>query len=384
MAATRVLYVQYTNPAAYPPLEQGATVLAVAGCEVLFLGVNSRAVRGLQLAPHPRIASELFDADPSGGWPLKSHFARFTAWIVARATAFAPDYVYASDIMAAPAAWLLSTLLHVPVIYHEHDRFDPDGASAFMRVCLAARQRLAHRAVANVMPNQGRLDRFCADTGVAPDRCIRAWNCPSVAFVRPEAPPERSQALRVLFYGSINPLRVPSSVVQALAMVPEVSLRLIGFENRDSIGYCERLRRDADALGIGERLQLLGSVSHRAALFQHADDCDVGLACIPTQSDDANMVSMAGASNKAFEFLARGLPLLVSPRPDWEDMFVAPGFAITCTIESADSVAAAFRWYLDNPSRRQSMGEHGRQRVVAEWNYETQFAPVRRLIERPA
>jgi glycosyltransferase involved in cell wall biosynthesis len=379
MTAPRILYVQYTNPAAYPPLEQGATELVKAGGEVLFLGVDSRAVRALRLAPHPRIACELFDADPTGGWALKWHFVRFTAWVVARALDYKADYVYASDIMATPAGWLLSTLLRVPVIYHEHDRFDPAGASMFMRLCLAARRRVAQTAVANVLPSEGRLERLCADTGVTRDRCIRVWNCPSVTFARSEPPPVRTQGLRVLFYGSINPLRVPPSVVQALAKVPEVSLRLIGFETGDSIGYGDRLRRDAAALGVGERLEILGPMSH-AELFRFADDCDVGLGCIPTRSDDANMLAMAGASNKAFEFLARGLPLVVTPLPDWEEMFVAPGYAITCEVENADSVAAAWRWYLADPARRQSMGERGRQRVLAEWNYETQFAPVRRLI----
>lgn len=379
MTPTRILYVQYTNPAAYPPVEQGATQLADAGCEVLLLGVDDYDVRALRLAPHPRIACELFGTDHKRGWALKWHFVRFTAWVVARALQYRPDYVYVSDIMAAPAGWLLSAMLHLPVIYHEHDRFDPDGTSFFMRVCLAARRFLARAAVANVLPSQGRLERLCADTGVTPDRCVRVWNCPSLSFARSGPAPVRRQALRVLFYGSINPLRVPPSVVQALAQVPGVSLRLIGFETGESIGYGHRLRDDAAALGISERLQILGPMSH-AALFPHADDCDVGLACIPTRSDDANMLTMAGASNKAFEFLARGLPLIVSPLPDWEAMFVAPGYGISCEVENADSVAAALRWYLDDPKQRQSMGERGRQRVLADWNYETQFAPVRRLI----
>jgi hypothetical protein len=92
------------------------------------------------------------------------------------------------------------------------------------------------------------------------------------------------------------------------------------------------------------------------------------------------MQTMAGASNKAFEFLARGLPLTVSPLPDWDTMFVAPGYAITCEVENADSLAAAWQWYLADPLRRQSMGERGRQRVQAEWNHEVQFAPVLALL----
>lgn len=379
MTAPRILYVQYTNPAAYPNLAQGATQLADAGADVLFLGVDSDAVRAFTLAPHPRIACELFEADPKG-WALKWHFVRFTAWIVTRALDYKPDYVYASDIMAAPAGWLLSTLLGVPLIYHEHDRFDPAGASLFMRACLAARRRAGHAAVVNVFPSEGRRAHFCADTGVAPDRCLVVWNCPSARFIRSEPPPARPQGLRVLFYGSINPLRVPPSVVQALAKTPDVVLRVIGFESGDSIGYSGRLRRDADALGVGDRLELLGPISRHAELFLQADGCDVGHACLPTRSDDANMQTMAGASNKAFEFLARGLPLVVSPLPDWEAMFVAPGYAVTCEVENADSLAAAWQWYLADPARRQSMGERGRQRVQAEWNHERQFTPVRALL----
>jgi glycosyltransferase involved in cell wall biosynthesis len=379
MTPTRILYVQYTNPAAYPPLEQGATQLADAGCAVSFLGAQGRAVRSLQLPPHPRITCTLFDGQANGGWRLKWHFIRFTAWVVDRVRRERPDWVYVSDLMGAPAGWILSTVWGMPVIYHEHDRFDPKGASIFMRACLAARQRLSRAAVANVLPSDGRLTLFCADTGVTPGQCLRVWNCPSVAHVRSAPAPATLHGLRLLFYGSIVPSRVPLSLLQALVKLPEVSLRVIGFETGDSIGYLDRLRREAAALGVTGRVEILGPMSH-AALFPHADECDVGLACMPMRSDDANMQSMAGASNKAFEYLARGLPLLVSPLPDWEEMFVAPGYAITCEVESADSVEAALRWYLADPARRQAMGERGRQRVLAEWNYETQFAPVRRLI----
>jgi glycosyltransferase involved in cell wall biosynthesis len=379
MTPTRVLYIQYTNPAAYPPLEQGATQLADAGCAVLFLGAQTRAVRSLQLPPHPRITCTLFDGDVTGGWRLKWHFLRFTAWSVARALRYRPDWVYVSDIMAAPAGWLLAAVWRMRVIYHEHDRFEPAAASVFMRVCLAARQRVARAAVANVLPSDGRLAQLCTDTGVTPDRCIRVWNCPSVTYGRSKPAPAKPDGLRLLFYGSITPSRVTLSLLQALEKLPGVSLRVIGFETGESIGCVDRLRREAAALGIAARVEFLGPMSH-TALFPHADDCDVGLACTPMRSGDANMQSMAGASNKAFEFLARGLPLLVSPLPDWEEIFVAPGYGITCDIESVDSIVAALRWYLDDPARRWSMGERGRQRVLAEWNYERQFAPVRRLV----
>ena len=46
---------------------------------------------------------------------------------------------------------------------------------------------------------------------------------------------------------------------------------------------------------------------------------------------------------------AGGLPLLVSPLPDWQEMFMAPGYGVTCGVENVDSVEAALRWYLEDP-----------------------------------
>jgi glycosyltransferase involved in cell wall biosynthesis len=379
MSGTRVLYVQYTNPAAYPPLEQGATQLADAGCDVLFLGARARAVESLHLAMHPRIRCTLFEGDAVRGWRLKWHFIRFTAWIMRQTRQYRPDWVYVSDVMGTPAGWILSTVFGTRVIYHEHDRFEPRGASAFMRLCLTIRRRLARAATVNVLPSDSRIDLLCADTGVPHTSCLRVWNCPSLLHVRPAPAPVQGSELRLLFYGSIAPSRVPLSLLHAMARLPDVSLRVIGFETGVSIGHLDRMRQHARALGVEARLEILGPMSH-TALFAHADDCDVGLACMPMDSDDANMRSMAGASNKAFEYLARGLPLLVSPMPDWQAMFVTPGYAIACDIENVDSLVAALRWYSDDPARRQSMGERGRQRVLTEWNYEAQFSPVLQMI----
>jgi glycosyltransferase involved in cell wall biosynthesis len=72
--------------------------------------------------------------------------------------------------------------------------------------------------------------------------------------------------------------------------------------------------------------------------------------------------------------------MIVSDRPEWREMFVDPGYARRCDPADADSVAEALWWYLRHPDRAREMGENGRQRVVSEWNYEAQFAPVFRAI----
>jgi glycosyltransferase involved in cell wall biosynthesis len=68
--------------------------------------------------------------------------------------------------------------------------------------------------------------------------------------------------------------------------------------------------------------------------------------------------------------------VLVTNIPEWRHAFVDPGCGLSCDAASADSIAAALRWFLENPEARRAMGERGRRKIADEWNYQTMFAPV--------
>jgi hypothetical protein len=42
----------------------------------------------------------------------------------------------------------------------------------------------------------------------------------------------------------------------------------------------------------------------------------------------------------------------------------------------------ALRWFSEQPKETRKMGEQGRQRILTEWNYEVQFAPVLDILNR--
>jgi glycosyltransferase involved in cell wall biosynthesis len=89
---------------------------------------------------------------------------------------------------------------------------------------------------------------------------------------------------------------------------------------------------------------------------------------------------MTGASNKVFDYLACGLALLVSDLPDWNELFVTRGFAHSCDPQDPESIAAALRWFVQNPIQTAGMADRGQKRIASEWNYETQFQPLLRSI----
>ena len=373
----RILYIQYTNPAGYPPLEHSSRILADAGWQVLFLGTGAQGAHALRFPPHPNIAVRQLDFCP-GGWRQKLHYSHFCLWVVARAILWRAGWVSASDPLACPPALLLTYLPGFRVLYHEHDS-PGRAAGLFQRMVLAARKRLARRADCCVLPNEKRLEHFRTETGTGrPVFCV--WNCPSSReAATPRGP--ANDSLCLLYHGSIVSDRLPLTVVRALSLLPDrVRLRIVGYETVGSPGYIERLRQEAERLGIAARLEFVGPVS-RAELLEWCRRSDVGLSLLPLSTADVNQETMTGASNKAFDYLACGLPFLVSDLPDWRAMYVEPGYALACDPGDAESIARTLRVFLDDPNLTHSMGERGRQRILSDWNYEARFEPVWQCLE---
>jgi len=376
----RVLYVQYTNPAVYPPLLHSIGLLADAGCEVRLVGIDTMN-RDLAFAYPAGVTVRLLAAE-APGWRQKVNYAKFTRAAMVEAAAFRPDWVYASDALSTPVARLLARRIVPRVVYHEHDTpfeaWEPDSASWFMGRVMTARVAVARRADICIVPNATRADALSAATGRRDIRVV--WNCPRRAEAAQARERTDRSGLRVLFYGSVAPGHLPLSVVDALALLPaDVELVFAGYETFAHKGYIQTLLDHARVRGVGTRVRYQG-VLNRTQLLELSSTCDVGLALFSSVPANPNEAGMVGASNKVFEYLARGLPVLTGDRPDWREAFEAAGVARSCERDSAESIATVFRRFLDNPDERRAMGERGRQRVLADWNYETQFGPVMRTL----
>ena len=346
-------------------------MLAERGFEVTFLGVRAPS-DPLVMPARERVAVRTLRRSRPG-WRQKLHYARFLLWVLAWALRNRPEWVYASDPLSCPAAAIIAGLIGARVVYHEHDLPDASGTSAFLRLAFAARRRVLARANVCVVPNAQRAEALARDAGARP---AVVWNCPRLREVtgpRRPAPPDR---LRVIYQGLVVPARMPATIVESLAALPPaVSLVCVGYETVGQEGYVGRLRREAERLGVADRIEFAGPMV-RADLLRLCASCDVGLALVPSHGGDPNLATLVGASNKAFEYLACGLALLVADLPDWRRTFVAAGFGLACDPADVVSVTAALRWMLAHPAERDAMGEAGRQRVLADWNYERTFAGV--------
>lgn len=370
-----IFYVQYTNPACYPSLEHSAQILAHRGWKILFLGTHSYGdSKKFELEEHAGIVSKKISFCRAGA-AQKLHYIRFCAWVALRALLHRPRWIYTSDIYACPVSLLLS-FFGVKVIYHEHDSVQRARRTGTRPFFLWARKNLAQRSRACVVPNQARVELFRDEVG-GDTQIIRVWNCPSQKETASGHPVRGDNEIRLLYHGSIVPSRLPVTVIKAMSMLPDtLRLFVLGYETQEHQGYVKTLEDAARELKIEDRLRFIGSVPARTMLFNWCGKADIGLALMPKRSADTNEQHMAGASNKPFDYLAYGLALLVSDLADWRELYVQNGYALACDPEDPASIADALRQMIKDPVRMRDMGERGRQKVQAEWNYESQFAPV--------
>ena len=194
----RILYLQFTNPAGYPPLLHSSRLLATNGWEVLFLGIRAQGTGGLRIPPHPGIQTRQLDLCPAG-WRQKAQYLRFAASALWWGMRWRPDWIYASDPLSCPVALLLSRLPGIRVIYHEHDA--PLELTLPASV-LRARRRLAHEAQLCVLPNQERLKHFQNATGT-PRPLLGVWNCAARDDALPVAVKKSEFVLH--YHGNIGP-----------------------------------------------------------------------------------------------------------------------------------------------------------------------------------
>ena len=189
-----------------------------------------------------------------------------------------------------------------------------------------------------------RITRAKIERGARAEACV---DCPvGVALdeVRPAAPRARRRQVLVVM-SHLTREKGIQLVLDALAQVrrrrPGARLEIIG-----TGPYEAELRAQASRLGLGDSVAFLGLMDH-ARLFAHLPTCGVALA---TYTEDEDNIAYYADPTKPKEYLACGLPLVITKVPwVWEkvaDPARPMGVAIRYRV---DDLVAALDRLLGDP-----------------------------------
>jgi glycosyltransferase involved in cell wall biosynthesis len=293
-------------------------------------------------------------------------FLRAARWAIR----LRPSIYHLHDPHLIPLGLLLK-LSGSRVVYDVHEDY-PGHARCkhFARPLLGRLKALVWRALESVA-RRGLNGFVCASPALAaefPDaRTVVVGNLPrhrEFARVAAELAPrpyrERPNALA--FTGYLREIRCFWEIADALALLPDdLDCRLKAFGEFSPPDLEERARRHPGWSRIDwSRWQPHEMIVRE--LFR-AKAGIVLLRPLPNFDDPIR-------SNKLFEFMAAGIPVIASDLPPWRDFVSGIGCGIVVDPSDPAAIAAAIEDLLGCPEEAEEMGKRGQAAVSADFNWD--------------
>jgi len=289
------------------------------------------------------------------------------------------DLFLGYDMHGFLTARLLATLHRRPVVYHCHDYTPVDTAITFGARCVKAfERRYASSADAVIVPDRERgevMRRELQLTGpllTVANAPAHRYDSPGNALTEALVAQGKSFSRIVLRQGRIGP---GHGIEATLRSIPMWRSRQWGFAvmGPGESDYVRSLLQLAEVLGVSHQFAILPLVSYDKVPL-YTPGADIGHALY--EPIHVNNVYIATASNKLMEYMAAGLPVLVSDRPGLRALVETHGCGVSVDESSPESIAAAVNALLSDPNLSRRLGAAGARAFEEEYSYERQFAPV--------
>ncbi|MEM2941747.1 MAG: glycosyltransferase family 4 protein [Thermoproteota archaeon] len=186
-------------------------------------------------------------------------------------------------------------------------------------------------------------------------------NYPDLAMFPTSSPPQSLRDERILIYvGEISYLRGAVEMIQALEYLNlpfDIQLELIGrFEPSE-------LEKELRALPGYKRVRFLGWLPPEE-IYRRLFRAEIGLACLHPHPSYVMALPV-----KLFEYMAAGLPVIVSNFPLWKEIVERNKCGLCVDPLNPKKIAEAIEYLLTHPNEAHKMGLSGRRAVEEKYNW---------------
>jgi glycosyltransferase involved in cell wall biosynthesis len=375
---TLIQGIFYGNPDRCPPIVNGARLLAQAGFNLDIFSLDTGEAFDVYYPRDVKVHRLRGDATNA-----KFQYLQFVKRVLKVANA-KDSVLIAHDMHGLLPARLLATLHRRRLVYQSHELVERNRkVPVGMNFVRAFHQRFARNSDLIIVPD--------ADRGEIMKRELRLKGSPLVVANSPttrtsasgerlkRALLERGYSFEKIVFRQSN-IGTSHAIETTIRSLPSWGNAKWGFVvmGPGPDDYLRSLTKLASELNVSDRFVALPPVAYDE-VADFTPGADIG-HCLYASIDLNNHFSTT-ASNKLMEYMAAGLPLLVSDRPSLRALVHDNECGLTADERSPDSIASAVNLLLGNPEKARGMGAAARKAFEQEFCYERQFAPVIELLK---
>lgn len=354
-----------------PPARQSAELLAEAGLPVAvveFGQAEQTTMTDEAGLPTWRLSSAWAQRVPS---KLRAPMILAHAlWIlIRRCQTERPALIETHGPQEQFLAWSLNRLFGIPYVAHLHEIYDAKQVRNLARLLIRCEGFFLRRAQFTIFPSAERAAIY--------QRRYRLPSKPTVVFNTPRRrTPQRQSNFYsrqgipagskvILYIGGLAPLNATEAVVKAAAHLAEG--RFLVFAGWGDESFIQRLKKLSQEQGTSERVKFVGPVKDK---WNWIDNADLGLCLY--QGVELRSRYNAGPSNKLFEFISAGRPVITNHAPDFQAIVEKDSLGLTVDPTRPEDIATA----IETLCRRSDIGQKALALHQSRYNYETQFQPA--------
>lgn len=182
----------------------------------------------------------------------------------------------------------------------------------------------------------------------------------------------RPQNNEIIYTGSMTRTRGILEIVRAVEMVDKkYNVRFVVTGKFHDKEYRKKVEADPGY----DKMDFMGFMPSYETMVARVIKANAAMVCF---QDDPNLDNAVERSNKLFEYMGMGLPIIVSHLPDWADMINKYQCGLVVDPNDPEDIARKIEAILADPEESQAMGRRGRKAVLDNYSWEIEG---KRLVE---
>ncbi|WP_372921385.1 glycosyltransferase family 4 protein [Roseovarius sp.] len=358
-----------------------AETLAQAGYRVVIHALHAPGITerqetfasGIMIVRHGRMPGKR-QSQPRGAAARRSWLGILGMIFASLLTQFAiifaivrsrPRVVHAHDVNMLAAGWLAASLLRVPLVYDAHEvSTDREGYGAIRGAVAALEKRIMPRAAGTITTTDARAKFFARAYRITRPLVLqnrpRSWRGGASTRIRDELRLENNWPI-VLYQGGLQPGRGLEDLVHAATEIPRAYFVFVGGGS-----LYKALTGLTGELGLDSRVKFIDTVP-LADLPWYTASADIGVQPI----ENTCLNHFTTDSNKLFEYVMAGLPVVASRLPEICKMVQAHELGLLVSPGDREELIEALRRFVSDSDLRAHYAANARK-AAKMLNWESQ------------